>query len=58
MMSADIMMDRSKDLAPPGFDQTPFVKHPSNHRLARHTVYTKGATPEQTRDQIIALLGR
>jgi hypothetical protein len=56
--SIQILADRTKDVAPPGFDHTPFVKHPSNHRLARHTVYTKDATPEQTRDQIIALLGR
>lgn len=30
-----------------------FVKHPSNHRLAKHVVYTKDQTPEETRDEII-----
>jgi len=33
-----------------------FIKHPSNARLAKHTVYTKGKTPEATRDEILALL--
>jgi hypothetical protein len=55
--SIQMLADRTKDVAPPGFDHTTFVKHPSNHRLARHTVYTTGETPEQTRDRIIAVLG-
>ena len=55
--SIRMLADRTKDVAPPGFDHTPFVKHRSNHRLARHVVYTKGETPEQTRDRIIAVLG-
>src|ERR1051325_2390846 len=29
-----------------------FVKHHSNHDLAKMVVYTKGKTPEQTRDEI------
>jgi adenylate kinase family enzyme len=33
-----------------------FVSHHSNHELAGYTVYTEGRTPEQTRDEIIALL--
>lgn len=33
-----------------------FVQHPSNTRLAHYTVYTKDKTPEQTRDEILALL--
>ena len=32
-----------------------FVEHPSNARLARYTVYTKDKSPEQTRDEILAL---
>jgi hypothetical protein len=56
--SIQLLADRTKEFAPPDFDHTPFVKHPSNHRLARHTVYTKGETPEQTCGRIIALLGR
>ena len=30
-----------------------FVRHPSNHRLAKTVIYTKGKTPEETRDEII-----
>jgi hypothetical protein len=30
-----------------------FVKHPSNHALAKEVVYTEGKTPEETRDEII-----
>jgi hypothetical protein len=33
-----------------------FLEHPSNARLARYTVYTKDQSPEQTRDEILALL--
>ncbi|MBW3625311.1 MAG: shikimate kinase [Armatimonadetes bacterium] len=29
-----------------------FVKHPSNHALAKIVVYTDGRTPEETRDEI------
>jgi len=32
------------------------VKHHSNHDLARYTVYTEGKTPEQTRDEILAII--
>jgi shikimate kinase len=35
-----------------------FVKHPSNHRLAKHVVYTHGRTPEDTRDEILCLVKR
>jgi shikimate kinase len=31
-----------------------FVKHPSNHRLAKSVVYTAGKTPEETRDDILS----
>jgi len=30
-----------------------FTKHPSNHRLAKMVVYTKGQTPQETRDEIV-----
>jgi shikimate kinase len=33
-----------------------FVKHHSNHDLAKIVVYTKGKSPEETRDEIIGLL--
>lgn len=32
------------------------LEHPSNERLAKFTVYTEGATPEETRDEILALI--
>lgn len=35
-----------------------FVKHPSSARLATHTVYTEGKTPEDVRDEVLALVGR
>jgi shikimate kinase len=33
-----------------------FLRHPSNALLAKHTVYTKGRTPQETREEIILLL--
>ena len=33
-----------------------FVKHPSNHRLAKHTVYTKDKSPDETCAEIIGLI--
>lgn len=33
-----------------------FVTHPSNHRLAKVTIYTKDKTPAQTCEEIISLL--
>lgn len=34
-----------------------FVRHPSNYKLAKFTVYTKGKTPEKIRDEILNLVG-
>lgn len=34
-----------------------FVMHHANHDLATHTVYTEGRTPEETRDEIVRLIG-
>jgi shikimate kinase len=34
-----------------------FVRHPSNNKLAKFTVFTKGKTPEETCDEILSLLG-
>lgn len=34
-----------------------FVEHPSNSWLATHTVYTEGKTPEDVRDEVVALVG-
>ena len=33
-----------------------FIKHPSNHRLAKFVVYTEGKTPEQTCEEILGML--
>jgi shikimate kinase len=33
-----------------------YVKHHSNHVLAKHTVYTKGKTPLETRDEVLQLI--
>src|SRR5690606_32472802 len=30
-----------------------FIKHPSNHKLAKYIVYTKEKTPEETCDEIL-----
>ncbi|MGV0028655.1 shikimate kinase [Phormidesmis priestleyi] len=34
-----------------------FVKHPSNDRLAKFTVYTQGKTPDETCEEILNLIG-
>jgi shikimate kinase len=34
-----------------------FVRHPSNHKLAKFTVFTNGKIPEETCDEILSLLG-
>jgi shikimate kinase len=31
-----------------------FLRHPSNHALAKIVVYTEGKTPEETRDEILS----
>jgi shikimate kinase len=42
----------------PGFDFAEyFVKHPSNHAVAKLVVYTRGQTPEETRDEILGRVG-
>ncbi len=33
-----------------------FIKHHSNHDLAKFVVYTKGKSPEETRDEIINMI--
>ena len=41
-----------------GFDfHEYFVRHRSNYELAKHLVYTSGKSPEQTRDEILAVIG-
>ncbi|MCI0709215.1 MAG: shikimate kinase [Chloroflexi bacterium] len=34
-----------------------FVRHPSNERLAKHIVYTKDKTPEESCEDILKLIG-
>jgi hypothetical protein len=35
-----------------------FLEHPANAALADHTIYTKGRSPEETRDEILGLVER
>jgi shikimate kinase len=34
-----------------------FVRHSSNYKLAKYTVYSKAKTPEETRNDILKILG-
>jgi shikimate kinase len=34
-----------------------FVRHPSNEKLAKHIVYTKNKTPEESCEEILKLIG-
>lgn len=34
-----------------------FIRHHSNYDLAKHIVYTKGKSPEETRDEILDFVG-
>jgi adenylate kinase family enzyme len=51
---------RERDPDPPAdlnFDFNAFfIRHRSYYALARHIVYTAGKTPEETRDEILALI--
>lgn len=52
-----VLRDRAGPIESNGLDfHEHFVKHPSNARLAKHTLYTAGQTPEQTRDAILHLV--
>jgi shikimate kinase len=55
--SVQILNDRNGCVVSNGFDfNEHFVKHHSNHDLAKIVVYTKGKSPEETRDQILSLV--
>jgi hypothetical protein len=55
--SVRILRTRTFDGIMGGFDfHEHFVKHPSNHRLAKYTLYTAGMTPEETCDEIVRLV--
>lgn len=57
--SVQILKERNGDGVADGFDfHEHFVKHHSNHDLAKFVVYTKGKSPEETRDEILHLTGQ
>jgi shikimate kinase len=50
-----MLRERWKEMA--GFDFAEhFLTHPSNQVLAKHVVYTKGKSPNETRDEIVAAI--
>lgn len=54
--SVRILKERRGEIVDNGFDFAEhFVRHHSNHDLAKLVVYTKDKTPEQSRDEILAL---
>ena len=54
-----ILKERNGDGVEDGFDfHEHFVKHHSNHDLAKFVVYTKEKSPEETRDEILSLIER
>jgi hypothetical protein len=59
--SIQILNERTSDLVGvfgQGFNWNEyFVNHPSSHKLAKHVVYTKGKTPEETCCEILRLVG-
>ena len=56
--SVRLLRERTGDAESNGLDfHEHFVRHPSNRRLAKHVVHTAGRTAEETRDEIIAVVG-
>jgi adenylate kinase family enzyme len=56
--SVAILHERDGESVRNGFDfHEHFTKHHSNHDLAKFVVYTKGKTPEETCDEILAMVG-
>lgn len=52
------LKEKNWDCVLNGFDfHQHFVRHHSNRTLAKFTVYTAGKSPEQTRDEILAMTG-
>lgn len=57
--SIRILGTRTFSPGPNDFDfHSHFVRHPSNHDLAKFVVYTHDKTPEQIRDEILAVVQR
>ena len=55
--SVKILHERMGEKQPDDFDITEhFVKHHSNYDLAKFIIYTKGKSPEETRDEILDLV--
>lgn len=55
--SIEELRERNLERLGEGFDLNEhFVRHHSNHDLAKHVVYTAGKEPEETRDEILALV--
>jgi shikimate kinase len=55
--SVQILNERNGGIVSNGFDfNEHFVKHHSNHDLAKIVVYTKEKSPEETRDEILRLV--
>ena len=58
--SIEILNERTKDLVEAfgqGFNWNEhFLRHHSNHDLAKITIYTQGKTPDETCDEIIRLV--
>lgn len=54
--SVRLLRERGEGMAGDFDFHAHFVKHHSNADLAKFTVYTKGKTPEETRDDILALV--
>jgi adenylate kinase family enzyme len=55
--SVAILQQRDSYAVSDGFDfHEHFTKHHLNHDLAKIVVYTKDKTPEETRDEILALI--
>ncbi len=49
--SVRILLKRRPEL-PQGVNEH-FVRHPSNHSLAKHVIYTQGQKPKDSRDAIL-----
>lgn len=61
IVNARFAMKVNKDVSEVGDDvlllNEQFVKHPSNHLLAKRVIYTKDKTPQETCAEIVANLG-
>lgn len=57
--SVAVLREREGEIVHCGVDfHEHFVKHHSNHDLAKIVVYTQGKTPEETCEEILGLIGK